>query len=81
MDTRAAAAGRDSCYELRFAGLFNAARGYAFPCDAQGQVDVSLLSERARANYRRACANVGRDFFWPVPRMLRAPDADLPRLP
>lgn len=57
---------QDRCYELRFAGLFNTGRGYAFPCDVQGKVNVALLSERARANYLRACASVGRDLFAPV---------------
>ena len=55
-----------SRFELRFAGLFYLGRGYAFPCDADGNVDVSLLSERALANYRRVCASVGREFFAPV---------------
>ncbi|HEX2543674.1 MAG TPA: hypothetical protein VHL79_02275 [Ramlibacter sp.] len=62
--TEAAASGRQ--YELRFAGLYNMGRGYAFPCDPQGNVDVAMLSERARANYLRARAAVGRDFFPPV---------------
>ena len=53
-------------FELRFAGLFYAGRGYAFPCDADGNVDVAILSERALANYRRVCASVGREFFAPV---------------
>lgn len=61
-----AQAGREGGYELRFVGLFDTGRGYAFPCDADGSVDVGLLSARARANYLRACATVGRDFFAPV---------------
>ena len=29
-------------YQLRFQSLFDEGRGYAFPCDARGQVDLSL---------------------------------------
>lgn len=57
-------------YELRFEALFNQGRGYAFPCDAEGQVDLALLSEKARANYLRARASVGREFSMPVKRNL-----------
>ena len=32
-------------YELRFTGLFNRGRGYAFPCDAKGRVNVDELSD------------------------------------
>ena len=31
-------------YELRFQSLFNEGRGYAFPCDAAGHVDMDSLS-------------------------------------
>jgi hypothetical protein len=31
-----------------------------------GNVEVGLLSERARTNYLRACATVGREFMTPV---------------
>lgn len=55
-----------SSYELRFAGLFNVGRGYAFPCDAEGLVDIDCLSELARANYFYARTSVGREFFAPV---------------
>ena len=55
-----------SCYELRFAGLFNAGRGYAFPCDAEGHVDIDNLGGLARANYLYARTVVGREFFTPV---------------
>ena len=37
-------------YELRFTGLFNRGRGYAFPCDAQGHVDIDELTDRGRSN-------------------------------
>ncbi len=66
MDTATGTAPPETAYELRFAGLFNAGRGYAFPCDAQGKVDVAVLGERARASYLHACRKVGRDFCAPV---------------
>ena len=55
-------------YELRFASLFDAGRGFAFPCDASGGVDLRTLSDRARANLRQAQAAVGRDLATPVVR-------------
>ena len=48
---RPAVTGDDPKFELRFTGLFNPGRGYAFPCDAQGQVDLDSLSEMARIHY------------------------------
>ena len=47
-------------YELRFTGLFDSGRGYAFPCDAQGHVDVDRLTDRGRTNYFFARAVVAR---------------------
>jgi len=35
-------------FELRFQSLFNAGRGLAFPCDAEGHVDLDGLSDMAR---------------------------------
>lgn len=57
---------RCAAYELRFDSLLQPGRGYAFPCDAQGQVQLDALSERARANYLFARALVGRDLDTPV---------------
>jgi hypothetical protein len=54
------------CYELRFRFLFDAGRAYAFPCDASGRVDLASLTARARENYLRACAAVGREFAMPA---------------
>ena len=34
------------CYELRLADLFNTGLGYVFPWDAQGKVNLAVLSER-----------------------------------
>ncbi|MGE4243160.1 hypothetical protein [Ramlibacter sp.] len=53
-------------YQLRFRSLFDAGRGYAFPCDAGGQVDLDHLSERARNNYFFARAMVGRELAVPA---------------
>ncbi len=52
-------------YELRFASLLHSGRGFAFPCNAKGQVPLDALSERALANYLYARAVVGRDLDLP----------------
>ncbi len=52
-------------FELRFQSLFNAGRGLAFPCDAEGHVDLDGLSDMARENYLFARAVVGRDYATP----------------
>jgi hypothetical protein len=52
--------------ELRFDDLFVVGRGYAFPCDASGRVDMDALSERARTNYLYARAVVGRQTALPA---------------
>jgi len=53
-------------FELRFRSLFHQGRALAFPCDADGRVDVGGLSAHARANLTRARAAVGRDFAMPA---------------
>ena len=58
----------EQVYELRFTSLFNEGRGLAFPCDAQGHVDLDQLSERSRANYFFARSVIGRDFSSPAVR-------------
>lgn len=55
-----------TCYELRFESLTNAGRGFTFPCDASGRVDMDALTERGRNSYLGARALVGRDFAYPV---------------
>jgi hypothetical protein len=55
-------------YELRYRSLFNEGRGYSFPCDAAGQVNLDALSEQARQNYLYARAVVGREFALPAVR-------------
>ncbi|HEU5295659.1 MAG TPA: hypothetical protein VFU71_12800 [Burkholderiaceae bacterium] len=54
------------CFVLRFPSLFDDGRGFAFPCDEHGKVDVGALSPRARANYLSARSGVGRDFGVPA---------------
>jgi len=55
-------------FELRFQSLFDSGRGYAFPCDPAGRVDLDSLSERARNNYLFARAMVGRELAVPALR-------------
>ena len=57
-----------TCYELRFQSLFDEGRGYAFPCDATGHVDLDAMSERARLNYLYARTVIGREFATPAVR-------------
>jgi hypothetical protein len=54
-------------HQLRFRSLFDQGRGFAFPCDPSGQVDLDGLSEPARNNYFYARAMVGRELE--VPRV------------
>lgn len=57
--------GSSSPFEMRFNSLFRAGMALAFPCDAQGHVDLDELPPRARDNYLYARAMVGRDFDLP----------------
>lgn len=52
-------------YQLRFRSMFDPGRGYCFPCDAAGHVDLDALSERARANYLYARGMMGREVLPP----------------
>ncbi|MGJ7512619.1 hypothetical protein [Variovorax sp. GT1P44] len=52
-------------FEIRFRSLFHEGRGFAFPCDAAGHVDLDALSERGRCSYLFARAMVGREFAAP----------------
>ncbi|HWI12374.1 MAG TPA: hypothetical protein VNU48_13660 [Burkholderiaceae bacterium] len=60
-------------YELRYQSLFNAGRAYAFPCDAEGHVDIDALSDHARGDYFYARALVGRELSMPsvIPSVAR----------
>ena len=75
------AAGVGTSYELRFPGLFNAGRGYAFPCDAKGCVDIDALSDSGRTNYFYARAVVGRELASPVTRPVGGAGAAEPSRP
>ena len=57
---------RSNCFVLCFRSLSVSGRGYAFPCDASGRVDLDQLSEHARINYLYARAMVGRELGAPV---------------
>ena len=57
---------RNASFELRFQSLFNEGLGLAFPCDAQGRVDMDRLTERARINYLGARTLIGREFAMPM---------------
>ena len=61
-----------AAFQIRFRSLFGNGRALTFPCDANGQVNLDGLSERARHNYLYARAVVGRVYFRPevLPREL-----------
>jgi hypothetical protein len=65
MDAQSMAFQERGHYELHFRSLFDAHRGFAFPCDQGGRVDIDALSDRARNNYLFARALVGRDLSRP----------------
>jgi hypothetical protein len=58
-----------AAFELRFESLSNAGRGFVFPCDAGGHVNLDSLSERGRNSYLGARALVGREYATPVVRV------------
>jgi hypothetical protein len=53
-------------FQLCFRSLFHSGRGFAFPCDERGQIDLDGLSERARNNYLYARAMIGRELSVPA---------------
>jgi len=53
-------------FELRFRSLFDEGRGYSFPCDKAGHVDIDALSDGARNNYFFAHTVIGRDVAMPA---------------
>ena len=60
------AASNAAHYELRFLNLFSRGCGYAFPCDAEGHVQIDELSDRGRSSYFYARALVGNEFASPT---------------
>ena len=61
-----------SPFQLRFRSLFDPGRGFAFPCDGSGRVDLDCLSETARNNYLYARAMVGRELEAPAVELVEA---------
>ena len=59
-------ASTDNEFQLRFRSLFDSGRGFAFPCDETGHVDLDHMTERARNNYFYARAMVGRELAVPA---------------
>lgn len=55
-------------HELWFGSLFHEGRGYCFPCDAQGRVDLDALPREALVNYLYARSVIGRELATPVVR-------------
>jgi len=53
-------------FRLCFRSLFAAGRGYAFPCDREGRVDLDRLTEQGRINYLYARAMLGRELAAPL---------------
>ena len=53
-------------YVLRFTALFNRGRGFAFPCDPAGRVNIDELTDRGRTNYFYARAVVGAELSRPI---------------
>ena len=64
-------------YELRFRSLFDPGGGYAFPCDASGEVDLDSLSENGRNHYFFARTAVGGEFHMPTVTPVQAPPRDV----
>jgi hypothetical protein len=58
-------AGQPARCELRFLSLFDTGRCLVFPCDAAGNVDIDVLSDKARQNYYYARTLIGREFAHP----------------
>jgi len=55
-----------SPFQLCFRSLFDSGRGFAFPCNPAGQVDLDNMSEKARNNYFYARAMIGRELTYPA---------------
>ena len=66
--------GSTAAFELRFRHLFKPRRAFAFPCDAEGKVDLDGMSERCRNSYFYVRTVVGSEVD--VPRVLRSDRSD-----
>ena len=56
----------ESGYQLRFQPLSGSGRGYCFPCDSSGQVDLDALGHLGRIDYFFARTVIGRDVSRPA---------------
>jgi hypothetical protein len=56
---------KSSAFQLCFRSL-TSGRDFAFPCDAEGHVDLDHMSERTRNNYFYARAMMGREVGYPA---------------
>ena len=54
-----------SDFQLCFRSMYLTGRGYAFPCDSSGHVELDGLSDEALNNYLFARGVVGREFLTP----------------
>ena len=52
-------------YQLCFRSLAESGGACAFPCDADGHVDMDALGDRVRNAYLYARAVIGREFAMP----------------
>ncbi len=66
MNTRIERKRSAESFELRFQSLFHEGRSLSFPCNAQGEVDLDALGEKALLNYLRARTTIGRDYAHPA---------------
>lgn len=64
--SQATSANAVSTHYLRFPYLFDEGRARAFPCDAQGRVDVESMSPTLRQNFDLTQNLVGRDYGSPT---------------
>jgi hypothetical protein len=53
-------------FEMRFPSLIDGREALAFPCDAQGHVDMDTLGERRMCDYLFARATVGHEYGRPL---------------
>lgn len=53
-------------YEIRFRSLYRPGRGYTFPCDECGRVDMDALSDGERDSYLYARAIIGKELSFPA---------------
>jgi hypothetical protein len=65
MDTTSGDAGPSQDHDLVFVP-FHQGCCFKFPCNANGVVDLDLLTEQARSNYLMVRALVRRDFQSPT---------------